>query len=78
MKIKAIINYSFLFLVFQLCFCGSMWASGEIKQVPFTDVQVKDQFWKQRLDVMRNTTIRYAFQKVTDAGPSRFFDTFSA
>ena len=49
-------------------------AAGEIKQVPFTDVQVKDQFWKQRLDVMRNTTIRYAFQKCTDAGQIRNFE----
>ena len=54
--------------------CGSMMAKGEIKQVPFTDVQVKDQFWKQRLDVMRNTTIRYAFQKCTDAGQLRNFE----
>ena len=56
------------------CLCSSAWASGEIKQVPFTDVQVKDQFWKQRLDVMRNTTIRYAFQKVSDAGQIRNFE----
>ena len=49
-------------------------AGGEIKQVPFTAVQVKDQFWKQRLDVMRNTTIRYAFQKCTDAGQLRNFE----
>ncbi|MBQ6191066.1 MAG: glycoside hydrolase family 127 protein [Bacteroidaceae bacterium] len=49
-------------------------AAGEIKQVPFTDVQVKDLFWKQRLDVMRNTTIRYAFQKCTDAGQLRNFE----
>ena len=49
-------------------------AAGEIKQVPFTDVQVNDQFWKQRLDVMRNTTIRYAFQKVSDAGQIRNFE----
>jgi len=49
-------------------------ANGEIKQVPFTDVQVKDLFWKQRLDVMRNTTIRYAFQKCTDAGQLRNFE----
>ena len=48
--------------------------AGEIKQVPFTDVQVKDQFWKQRLDVMRNTTIRYAFQKCEDAGSMRNFE----
>ena len=51
-----------------------MMGSGEIKQVPFTDVQVKDQFWKQRLEVMRGTTIRYAFQKCTDAGQLRNFE----
>jgi len=49
-------------------------ATGEIKQVPFTDVQVRDQFWKQRLDVMRGTTIRYAFQKCEDAGQLRNFE----
>lgn len=57
-----------------LCLGGKMMASGEIRQVPFTDVQVSDQFWKQRLDVMRNTTIRYAFQKCTDAGQLRNFE----
>lgn len=59
-----------------LLFCAwpKAWAGGEIKQVPFTDVQVKDQFWKQRLDVMRATTIRYAFQKCTDAGQLRNFE----
>ena len=69
-------NYksSFVAFVCLLCVSGSAMASGEIKQVPFTDVQVKDLFWKQRLDVMRNTTIRYAFQKVSDAGQIRNFE----
>ena len=67
-------NCKLLVSVCLLCLCGSMWAAGEIKQVPFTDVQVKDLFWKQRLDVMRGTTIRYAFQKVTDAGQIRNFE----
>jgi hypothetical protein len=64
-------------LLLTVCLMGlnsSLMATGEIKQVPFTDVQVKDQFWKQRLDVMRNTTIRYAFQKCTDAGQLRNFE----
>ena len=60
--------------VYLLCLCLASRASGEIKQVPFTDVQVKDLFWKQRLDVMRNITIRYAFQKCTDAGQLRNFE----
>lgn len=53
---------------------GSLFSAGEIRQVPFTDVKVTDAFWKQRLDVMRNTTIRYAFQKCTDAGQLRNFE----
>ncbi|MBO6059939.1 MAG: glycoside hydrolase family 127 protein, partial [Bacteroidaceae bacterium] len=57
-----------------LCLGLAARAGGEIKQVPFTDVQVKDLFWKQRLDVMRNITIRYAFQKCTDAGQLRNFE----
>ena len=63
-----------MLLLVLFCLCIGAMANGEIKQVPFTDVQVKDQFWKQRLDVMRNTTIRYAFQKVTDAGQIRNFE----
>ncbi|MBO7120347.1 MAG: glycoside hydrolase family 127 protein [Bacteroidaceae bacterium] len=64
----------FLMSICLLCLCGGAMATGEIKQVPFTDVQVSDLFWKQRLDVMRNTTIRYAFQKVSDAGQIRNFE----
>ena len=69
-------NLKFLFLAILSLFSLShkAMAGGEIKQVPFTDVQVNDQFWKQRLDVMRNTTIRYAFQKCTDAGQLRNFE----
>ena len=64
-----------LLLFIATCFLsGSLMAMGEIRQVPFTDVQVNDLFWKQRLDVMRQTTIRYAFQKVTDAGQIRNFE----
>lgn len=62
-----------LLTCFSICIY-SLFAAGEIKQVPFTDVKVTDMFWKQRLDVMRNTTIRYAFQKVTDAGQLRNFE----
>ena len=66
---------SYSYTVFVIAVSPSQYSSkGEIKQVPFTDVQVKDQFWKQRLDVMRNTTIRYAFQKCTDAGQLRNFE----
>lgn len=48
----------------------SLWAKDvqDIKQVSFTKVHVNDQFWRQRLDVLQKRTIRYAFQKCTDAG----------
>lgn len=49
-------------------------AQGDIKPVPFTDVHITDQFWKQRLDVMQNTTIRYAFEKCDQAGQIRNFE----
>ena len=70
MKKKTIL----MLIAILLSLSNGVMASGEIKQVPFTDVQIKDQFWKQRLDVMRNTTIRYAFQKCTDAGQLRNFE----
>jgi len=61
-------------LIGLLSFVTSVYAIGEIKQVPFTDVHITDQFWKQRLEVMRNTTIRYAFQKCENAGQIRNFE----
>lgn len=46
----------------------------DIKPVPFTQVQITDNFWSQRLDTLRAKTIRYAFQKCTDAGQIRNFE----
>lgn len=43
-------------------------AAAEIKPVPFTKVHVNDKFWRQRLDTLQHRTIRYAFQKCTEAG----------
>ncbi|MGN0070149.1 MAG: beta-L-arabinofuranosidase domain-containing protein [Prevotella sp.] len=57
---------SVLFLL--LAFTGNVKAAEEIKPVPFTSVHVSDQFWRQRLDVLQQRTIRYAFQKCTEAG----------
>ncbi len=48
--------------------------TGDIKPVPFTNVQITDKFWNQRLKTLRNTTIRYAFQKCDDAGQIRNFE----
>lgn len=58
-----------LFII--VCFmtaCACISAAEDIKPVSFTKVHVNDRFWRQRLDVLRKRTIRYAFQKCTDAG----------
>ena len=48
--------------------------AGDIKPVPFTQVQITDNFWSQRLETLRSKTIRYAFQKCTDAGQIKNFE----
>ncbi len=48
--------------------------ADDIKPVPFTNVNITDQFWSQRLKTLRNTTIRYAFKKCDDAGQIRNFE----
>jgi DUF1680 family protein len=57
-------------------FAGSMFAAvtGDIKPVPFTNVHITDRFWSQRLETLRNTTIRYAFRKCDEAGQIRNFE----
>lgn len=47
--------------------------SRGIKPVSFTDVHVEDSFWRQRLDTLRNKTIRYAFKRSDEAGYIRNF-----
>lgn len=47
---------------------------GGIKPVPFTQVHISDSFWNQRLETLRNTTIRYAFRKIEEAGQVRNFE----
>ncbi|MBQ2018833.1 MAG: hypothetical protein II209_05205 [Alistipes sp.] len=44
-----------------------------ITPVSFTDVHVEDTFWRQRLDTLRNKTIRYAFERSDRAGYVRNF-----
>ena len=39
-----------------------------ITPVSFTDVHVEDSFWRQRLDTLRNKTIRYAFKRSDESG----------
>lgn len=53
---------------------AALQATTDIKPVPFTQVHVTDNFWSQRLETLRSKTIRYAFQKCTDAGQIKNFE----
>ena len=44
-----------------------------ITPVSFTNVSVEDSFWRQRLDTLRNKTIRYAFKRSDESGYIRNF-----
>lgn len=55
-------------ILISLVVCLCVRAAEEIKPVSFTKVHVNDKFWRQRLDVLQKRTIRYAFQKCTEAG----------
>lgn len=64
-----------LFIIFQiiLAFGGDI-EKHPIKPVPFTAVHINDSFWTQRLDTLREITIRYAFQRSEKAG---YIDNFA-
>ncbi len=64
----------FLLLLFAPLFVYAGDVVGDIKPVAFTQVHFTDDFWSQRLSVMRNTTIRYAFDKCEAAGELRNFE----
>ena len=59
-------------LVLTLFLCVGCSKKG-IVPVSFTDVHVEDTFWRQRLDTLRNKTIRYAFKRSDESGYIRNF-----
>lgn len=63
---------SILMLVLTLFLCVGCSKKG-IVPVSFTDVHVEDAFWRQRLDTLRNKTIRYAFKRSDESGYIRNF-----
>ena len=63
---------SILMLVLTLFLCVGCSKKG-IVPVSFTDVHVEDTFWRQRLDTLRNKTIRYAFKRSDESGYIRNF-----
>ena len=64
-------NYilSFIFILFTFLGCSERC----ITPVSFTDVHIEDTFWRQRLDTLRNKTIRYAFKRSDESGYIRNF-----
>jgi len=65
-----------IFRCLTLAFCvfaGKSWAAGlardyPFKPVPFTAVQLDDQFWAPRLETNRLVTIPFAFEKCEESG----------
>jgi len=45
-----------------------------IQPVPFTEVEINDNFWKNRLETNRSVTIPYAFQKCEETGRIQNFE----
>lgn len=61
----------FTLMVVVLAFVGC--GRKGITPVSFTQVHIEDSFWRQRLDTLRNKTIRYAFKRSDEAGYIRNF-----
>ena len=64
---RTILLLTFVAIVFVGC------GRKGITPVSFTDVHIEDSFWRQRLDTLRNKTIRYAFERSDKAGYVRNF-----
>lgn len=67
-------------LVWVLCFTSAVASSGEkqrdypVKPVPFTSVQIADEFWAPRLETNRDVTIPYDLAKCEETGRIANFD----
>jgi len=67
-----------------LCLCAVLCPAGEkkaelkrdynVKPVPFSEVQVSDDFWTPRLETSRKVTIPYAFDQCEETGRIRNFE----
>jgi len=67
-KVIEIVTSIFLFL-FLIASCSSLKKKDyPIQPVPFTDVQITDDFWKPRMKINRTVTIPHAFQKCEETG----------
>ena len=75
------LKYSFKILILYLFFFLSCESTGvtkikydyPISQIPFTEVELKDNFWSRRITTNREVTIPYGFNKCEEEGRIRNF-----
>ena len=67
--IKIILSFLSISLTLSIIFCSSTPKKDyPIQPVPFTDVQITDDFWKPRMEINRTVTIPHAFKKCEETG----------
>ncbi len=72
-KIRKLMPIMLLLMIFIYCSSSKM-KDYPIQPVPFTKVQITDNFWKSRMEINRTVTIPHAFQKCAETGR---FDNFA-
>ncbi|MCI0496221.1 glycoside hydrolase family 127 protein, partial [candidate division KSB1 bacterium] len=66
---KIILSYLSIALIYSILSCSSSTKKDyPIQPVPFTDVQIIDDFWKPRMEINRTVTIPHAFKKCEETG----------
>lgn len=67
--IKIILSFLVISIIVSIISCSSSKKKDyPIQPVPFTDVQITDDFWKPRMEINRTVTIPHAFQKCEETG----------
>jgi DUF1680 family protein len=67
--IKITLSFLSIALILSIITCSSSKKKDyPIQPVPFTDVQIDDDFWKSRMEINRTVTIPHAFQKCEETG----------
>jgi uncharacterized protein len=76
MLIRTLLNYTrliFLVFIFSCTPKQTEKADYPIKAVPFTAIELKDNFWSKRITTNREVTIPYGFKKCEEEGRIRNF-----
>ncbi len=67
--IKIMLSFLSISLILCIISCSSSKKKDyPIQPVPFTDVQITDDFWKSRMEINRTVTIPHAFKKCEETG----------